>query len=136
MAFLFKSAKKGGPQTPGPPGAYPTASRDIRSSDGQHPPNAIASLNGLPSNIAKPASPTPPAALTQASSNNISNNISSSVAAPNEKIAVHPEERHFASQDMSRSSSSPTPDQKTMRERAQDEVRLDYRHNTRVLCSY
>ena len=95
MSFLFKSSKKGGPN-----GAFPPATRDIRSSEGSQ--SQIPTLNG-----AKPASPTP-----GQSANNSLNSLA------NEKIAIRspPPEREDG-----RGSGPPSPENK-MRNRSQDEV--------------
>jgi len=110
MSFLFRKEKG---KTPPGSTSLPSASREIRSSDG---PNGTS---GIPT-FSKPGSPAP----GQQSVNNSLNSLTSterppSTKTPEEKVPVYTrgEEggRAFAG--------PPSPEQKTLRDRSQDTVR-------------
>ena len=117
MSFLFKSNKSKNPN----PNALPSASRDIRSSDGITPTGSsssqIPTLNGIAnSNIAKPGSPTPGTSV-----NNSLSSVAEQGSRPGTGSNARPSQDEKAGF-MGDGARSPEPEQKSIRSASQDAV--------------
>ena len=129
MSFLFKSK----PKNPNP-NALPSASRDIRSSDGTTPVGSssqIPTLNGVVNGnaaAAKPGSPTPGTSVNNSLNSLAGNESGGSGSRPGTAANVRPSQDEKAmfvntSVDETRSPGPPSPEQKSIRSGSHEAVR-------------